>query len=180
MFLASDSFFLSAVGLGREGECKGWSKGRLESRPLLWAQASGGQPGSQMTMEDIRPLEGYDRRHLNHIWPTAPSGHWPDKEQALSFFLSSIYSLNQQTLGCEGQSKLRNLNKGIHPAMTNKSLAKKWPTLASLGHYDSRMFPFWCGSEAPLLGVLCTGRGLGMSWYGQSVGQSVSPQWLST
>lgn len=61
-------------------------------------------------------LEGYDRQHLNHIWPTVPPGPWPDKAQALSFFFSSIYSLNQQTLGYEGQSKFRSLNKGIHQA----------------------------------------------------------------
>lgn len=59
---------------------------------------------------------GQDRRHLNHTWPAAQPGLGPDKAQALSFFFSSIYALNQQTLGYEGQSKLSSLNKGIHQA----------------------------------------------------------------
>lgn len=108
--LGSCSLLLSALGMGRD-KGRVWV-GKLESRPFLWALISGGKPGSQVTAEDTGPPEGWEREHLNHPWPllSLASG----QQSTSIFFFNSIYSLNQQTLGYQEQSKLSSLNKDIH------------------------------------------------------------------
>lgn len=124
MFLGSSSLLLSAVGMEKEGAGEGQRKESLSPGLSSEFECQEGNLATQQPGDSRRQVAprgvGWEKQYVNHTWPAAQPclqpGFVPDKAQAFSFFFSSIYSLNQQTLGYKGQSKLSNLNKGIRPA----------------------------------------------------------------
>lgn len=127
------------------------------------------------------------------VWQAAPKPHlahsstWPLARQSTStFFLFQFNLFSESTnLRLWGAKQIQEFKQRhssgswgplqwkINPWQRNGQHWLAWDIMTP-GWFSL----MWFRSSFAWSIVLCTGRGVGMSWYGQPVGQSVIKQWL--